>query len=102
MNKQELVNKLIEKDDTLSKYMLMKLSKTDLLKMYNYTYDKEMSIANNNYVNELDQTRIKAKKAYLTCGQATIYNNFVVINNITYNGITEKEIEQWKNEIGNN
>ncbi len=100
MNKPELIKKILEKDDTLSKFMLMKLSKIDLLKMYNYTYDKEMSIANNDYVNGLNQTRIKARKAYETCGQATIYNNFVIINNIVYNGITEKEIEQWKNEIG--
>lgn len=102
MNKPTLIKKILEKDSALSKYMLMKLSKIDLLKMYNYHYDTEVSTGENPYVNELDQTRTKAKKAYETCGQATVYNNFVIINNIVYNGITEKEIEQWKNEIGKN
>lgn len=102
MSKSELIKKIIEKDGTLSGYMLKKLSKIDLLKMYNYHYDTEISTGENPYVNELDQTRTKAKKAYETYGQATVYNNFVIINNIVYNGITEKEIEQWKNEIGKN
>lgn len=102
MNKPTLIKKILEKDSALSGYMLKKLSKIDLLKMYNYHHDTEISTGENPYVNELDQTRTKAKKAYETYGQATVYNNFVIINNIVYNGITEKEIEQWKNEIGKN